>query len=154
MICLMPVKSGHIVHNEVLKGIASQTIPLNLFLNPTHAVHNEKVRECSINKSRNELQRIASKLEDEFVLLLDSDVVMNDPKTVESTIAYMTDGIGCVCVQTKDKLDGHVVAACALIRMSVYKALDYSSTPSICQCSLIALNCNSVYVPNVLAYEV
>ena len=154
MICLIAVKTGHIINSEVLKGIALQTIPLSLLVSPSDPVHNEHTRECSINKSRNELQRVASNIQDEFVLLLDSDVVMNDPQTVEKMVNYMDDSFGCVCVQTKDTIDGHIIAACALIRTSVYKQLDYSSSPSVCQCSIIAMRCNTVYVPDVKAYEI
>ena len=155
MIALMAVKTGHAIHPRVLDGIARQSTPLHLVVSPCAPVHNERTRECSINRSRNELQRIASGIElGGMVLLIDSDVCLVDDDTVALMAEYMTNDVGCVAVQTKPDLDNHVVTACALIRSSVYLDLDFSSTPSICQCNIIATKCKSVYLPDCNAFEI
>jgi len=150
----MAVKTGHVLDSKVLNGLATQNIPIDLLISPCTPVHNEKVRECSINRSRNELQRLASTIDTELVMLMDSDVVLTDPTTVSKMVAQLGYRKTCVAVQTKDKLDNHVVTACAVIRKSDYDRIDYSSTPSICQCQLIAITCGSEYLIGINAYEI
>lgn len=153
MICLMAVKTGHILDSRVMQGLVSQSVEIDLLLNPCDAVHNGRVRECSINRSRNELQRLASTIDTELVLLMDSDVVLTDPTTVSKMVAQLGDRKTCVAVQTKDKLDGHVVTACAVMRKCDYDRIDFTSSPQMCQCQLIAITCGSEYLEGLKAYE-
>jgi hypothetical protein len=150
----MAVKTGHILDSRVLRGLAMQDVEVDLLISPCNTVHNERVRECSINRSRNELQRIASTIDTELVLLMDSDVVLTDSSTVSKMVEQLGTRNTCVAVQTKDKLDNHVVTACAVVHKSDYDRIDFSSTPSICQCSLIAITCGAEYLRGVEACEV
>ena len=153
MLCLMAVKTGHVLDSKVLNGLSTQNIPIDLLISPCTPVHNEKVRECSINRSRNELQRLASTIDTELVLLMDSDVVLTDPTTISKMVTQLGTRNICVAVQTKDKLDAHVVTACAVIRKSDYDRIDFTSSPQICQCQFIAITCGSEYIHGIEAYE-
>lgn len=152
--CMMPIEEGHLVNHQVLCGIAMQSVDVGLMLSPMLALEGAQ-RECSINFNRYKLRGMLSKEYQGYVLLMDSDVVLDDPCTVDKMLEAMAEDptIGCIAVQTKPELDSHVVTACALLSAENYRKIDYISSPAICQCRLIAMNLNVRYLDGVMASE-
>lgn len=146
------------LHSDVLRGLASQDIPVCLITAGAYPVHGNAMREVSINRSREVLHEMARHLSDKYVLLLDSDVVLTDPTTVSAMMAYLdaSPEIAAVSINTKGEygLKGHVLASCCLIRMELYRVLDYSNQPTTCQCSMIAMRTNLEYLETISAYEI
>lgn len=94
-----------------------------------------KGRERNININRARLQEMFLREhfgKYEFVLLLDSDVIVG-PEALEAMMAAWKPGT-TPCVMTKGKAGDHVCAACALIHRSDYAEVDYLANPYECQC--------------------
>ena len=157
MLCLMPIKEGELLHPLVLRGIVSSSTPLTLLASSLPPVDGARSREISINYNRHRLQCLYQKmLPEKYLLLLDSDVVMprNAPVLLQKYLGAHPN-VGCVALPTKASWDnGHIVTACACIRSEVYTKLDFTSAPTLCQCSLIAMSCHSVYLEEVRGYEI
>ena len=150
----MPIIAGQPVPSEVLKGLASQDIPISLIVSPSPPLRGARSREVAINHNRDILQGMVT-TKDPLVLLLDSDVVLDDPSTISKAIYYLhTNSLDCVCLDTKGLQNpNHVIAACAVIRTSKYLSLDFQSSPGTCQCMLISMVCRSAYHPTLSAHE-
>ena len=126
-----------------------------LIVSPMPALRKARSREIAINHNRDVLQGMVT-TDDPLVLLLDSDVVMDDPSTVSKAAEYLhANSLDCVCVDTKGlRNTNHVIAACAVIKTSKYLELDFQSSPGTCQCMLITMICKSAYHPTLTAHEV
>lgn len=155
MIAVMPLKTGHTIHPEVLRGLTSQTVPIELLCVSSDPVP-RCPREISINLNRHTMQGLVP-TDTEYVLLMDSDVVIESSETVETLIDYLAThlDVGCVAVDTKNTGNNdstHVITALALIRYSDYIKIDYYS--ALCQCLQIGMRMPVVLHPTLRAYEV
>ena len=158
MLCIIPVRHDQKIKREVLSGIVSQTVLLDVHVHAMAPICSADVREISININRNQLRGNIGHIDEEFVLLLDSDVVMTDPSSVESMVDYLTGNpdIGCVAIDTKGgNCDPtHVITACAVIRTKDYIRVNYLSSATQCQCMLISNVTKSRYLTNIAAKEI
>lgn len=108
-------------------------------------------REANINMNRARLQRMFMTRhfpKYEFVLLLDSDVVVSK-ETVEKLMKAWKPGT-TPCANTKGHEGGHVVASCALIGRQDYAEIDYMTKPYECQCRKVP---NPFYVEGAAGAE-
>ncbi len=111
-----------------------------------------KVREANINLNRARLQemfvrRLFPKYE--FVLLLDSDVIVGRGVLDKLMVAWKPGTTPCAI--TKGDTEGHVVCACALIHRTDYEKVDYLSDLYRCQCTKLP---NPFYVPDAIGEEI
>ena len=154
---LTPLKTGQIMHPDVLRGIASQSVAMPLLVVTADAHPAPAPREVSINHTRHKLQDMArtySPAYSSLVLLLDSDVVMSGPRTIEA----MRDALEADSTLIASAIDtkqcgGHVLASCCLMRWEHYELIRYWDRPEICQCKKIARLGKIKYV-GITAYEV
>lgn len=110
------------------------------------------VRERNININRARLQKMFMREQFgkyEFVLLLDSDVVV-DPEVLDKLMAAWKPGT-TPCANTKGAETDHVVASCALIHRNDYADIDYLDKPGECQCLKVP---NPFYVDGAVGREV
>lgn len=110
-----------------------------------------KVRERNINLNRARLQEMFLRSlfpRYEFVLLLDSDVVVSR-ETVDMLLKAWTAGT-TPCANTKGTHGGHVVCSCALMHRSDYEKVDYLTNLSECQCLKLP---SPFYVEGARGYE-
>lgn len=155
MICAIPIKPDQLLDYRVINGLAIQSMPISLVISSIEQITNVD-REISINYNRHNLQLQMQNYSDEYILLMDSDVVMTDVNTVREMVSYLdnNESVGCVAVDTKGNISNHVTCALALIRNIHYRKVKFLSAPTICQCSLIGMICNSVYLEGISAYEI
>ena len=111
-----------------------------------------RCRELNININRARLQRMF--MGDyfplyEFVLLLDSDVVV----TRETVDMLEKAWKPCTtpCANTKGHETDHVVASCALIHRTDYSRIDYLSNIYECQCKKVP---SPFYVDGAIGSEI
>ena len=136
------MRSGESLHSDVMRGLAMQTIPINVYIitnDPLTCVS----REVSINYNRHLLQSIARKdaHNSEYVLLIDSDVVLTSSDVVERLIDRLvskTDLVAACACTKPDGYSDHVVTSCAVMRRSVWDVVRYMDRPDVCQCLKIA----------------
>ena len=110
-----------------------------------------KVRERRINVSRAICQEIFLKRyfqKYEFVLLMDSDVVVSR-ETVEKLLNAWKSGT-TPCALTKGLCAGHVVCSCALVHRTDYEKVNYFSDMETCQCMKLP---SPFYVDGAVGYE-
>ena len=108
-------------------------------------------REFRINLSRDLCQRkyMSHYMRDyEWVLLMDSDVVINN-ECFEKLRANAATG-KTACADTKPGEKSHVVCACALVHRTDYIKVDYLDKPTECQCMKLP---NPFYVEGAVGYE-
>ena len=154
---LMPLKTGQTIHSDVLLGIASQTVPMPLLVVTADAYPSPAPREVSINATRHKLQDMArtfSPAYSSLVLLLDSDVVMSDPSTIEAMRDALEADSSLIAsaVDTKQS-GGHTLASCCLMRWEHYELIRYWDRPEQCQCLKIA-NMGRIEYIGIHAHEV
>lgn len=109
-------------------------------------------RERNINMNRARLQELFMRKyfpKYEFVLLLDSDVVVTRA-VFDKLLAAWAPGT-TPCAITKGDTEGHVVCACALIHRADYAKVDYLSDMLQCQCMKLP---SPFYVEGAIAEEV
>lgn len=159
MICLMPLKLGQKLDSRVLAGIVNQTVSIELFVSTNKPIINAPNREYSINYNRHELQQfVPTDCTDNYIMLMDSDVVIEDTDAIEKLVSYLDNNpeINCVSIDTKNiGIDiNHVLCACSLIRRSCYKTIDYLMFPHICQCLVIKQMFGNICIPDIKACEI
>lgn len=109
-------------------------------------------RERNINLNRARLQELFMRKyfpRYEFVLLLDSDVVVTRA-VFDKLVAAWAPGT-TPCAITKGDTKGHVVCACALIHRADYAKVDYLSDMLQCQCMKLP---SPFYVEGAIAEEI
>ena len=92
------------------------------------------VREIDININRHRLQRkfLSLRRDFDFVLLIDSDVVIT-PDVLPALLASWKPGT-TPCINTKGATTGHIITSCALVSVEDYSAINYLDRPDVCQC--------------------
>lgn len=152
---LMPLKTGQAISAEVLHGISAQTVAMPLLIASADAFPAPATREVSINHTRHKLQDLARSFNHDYkarVLLLDSDVVMSDPNTIQALMDALKGDVVGACVDTKG-VGGHVLASCCLMRWEHYELIRYWDKPEQCQCLKIA-NMGRIEYIGIHAHEV
>lgn len=152
ILIITPLLLGQTLHPDVIKGVATNgnhswlisTQPNQLSIYCT---------EAEINLHRHRLQQEALKLDWDYAVLLDSDVVMPLGAIVDMRDA-LTDDMVAVAIDSKGQDWGHVITACALMRRKDFERLRYLDG-DICECACrkIARLGNIKYVGPV-AYEI
>lgn len=94
--------------------------------------HTTRERDINVNRHRLQGFVLRHKRDFEFVLLLDSDVVIGED-ALHALLNAWKPGT-TPCVNTKGVPTGHVIAACALISMEDYAKIDYLQDAELCQC--------------------
>ena len=92
------------------------------------------MREVEVNINRHRLQGfvLSHRRDYDYVLLLDSDVIIGSD-AVEKLMDAWQPGT-TPCINTKGMPTGHVIASCALISMEDYAGIDYLKDAELCQC--------------------
>lgn len=114
-----------------------------------------RARELNINASRQRLKDYYMKnleLKYDFVLLMDSDVVIDD-MVVDMLLSAWKKGT-TPCCNTKGmpaEKSGHVVTSCALVHREDYLEVDYMRSPYECQCLKLP---RPFYVESVVGHEI
>ena len=108
-------------------------------------------REVNINASRAKLQDVVRRLSTrpEWVILMDADVKVSCG-AINALFEAWREG-STPCIDTKEKRDGHVVTACALMRTEDYLKVDYMANPYECQCKKLP---NPFYIENFKGKEI
>ena len=153
MLIVTPLLIGQTLHPKVVSSVGR----LNSFwlIVSEDAHYQGYERELSINHTRAMLHRQACNILDDhkYVLLLDSDVVIDDPSIIEEMKTKLDNGFIAACIKTKES--DHILSACALVKSDFYRIhLGPSTTPNICQCRRIARLGEMCYVGSSNAYEV
>lgn len=153
MLIVTPIAIGEVIHQAVIQGVSQIGAPW-LIVSSQPAFPGYE-RELSINHTRALLHAEAVKHLDwvDYVLLLDSDVVIQDKDAIVKLKQALESGLLAACVKTKNS--DHVLGACALVRASFYKDhLGPTDRPFECQCRRLARFGKSAYVPGIAAYEI
>lgn len=157
MIALIPNRDGHIISEEVIKGIQRQTIPIDIMVvsRPQEDfVYGNEVRKGwkSIEICRNILREEALKRKDEFFLLINNDVVMLNDDDVMCMLDFLKKDTNCeygaVAIDTinidqkylEDVSKDHVCIALMLIRRFVLENIKFKSTNGMCDCLNLMLD--------------
>ena len=115
-----------------------------VFLGDLHYVVQERSdygfnREININHTRHLLQQSLKDCGADFVLLMDSDVVVTESDL--EALLEACDGETPLCIDTKPDFwdrEHHVCCACCLMRFDDWQKIDYVGTyVDECQCSKI-----------------
>ena len=153
VLIVTPISTGQIISPEVCHGVALIGAPWLIVSSPPAFPGYE--REMSINHSRALLHAEAVKhLEGVgYVLLLDSDVVLQSVDAIAKLKTALDSGLIAACAKTKDS--DHVLGACALVRADFYlHHLGPTDRPFECQCRRLARFGNTAYTPGVEAHEI
>ena len=161
---ITPMMSGQSIHPDVINGVACQNINWKWLIHTSPpCISNQNIaREVNININRQQLKDLLYKYpltDDSYILLLDSDVVMQ-PNCVNAMIDHLNKDSTLICsaCRTKTYVDNqskHIITACALIRWKIYRTyIHLYENMSKCQCSRIASYGKVEYVPNIQLYEI
>lgn len=154
---LTPLLSGQTLHPDVIRGVSVQSVQSPWLVHTATAYIDHVPREVNINANRQALQQLARahKLDyQDFVLLLDSDVVMPHGAIQDMREALDADPLlACAAIHTKPREGSHVVTACALIRWLHYELICFWDNPSVCQCRKISKLGRTEYI-DVYAKEI
>ena len=148
----MAVEQNILVLTPVAPGTVLAPYALGLPRLVSELAPSVKVRERNININRARLQSIfVTKYfpKYEYVLLLDSDVVVSREAVNLLLKAWTPDTTPCAC--TKEGNGGHVVCSCALVHRTDYEKVDYLSEMMQCQCMKLP---HPFYVDGAKGYEV
>lgn len=134
----MPIKTGQAISKLVLSCLYSQTTTGDLVVNSEDEIISA-TREISINFNRHKIQSIIRRLPCEYVLLLDSDVLMLSNNIVERFIEELEKDseLNAISVETQ-KNSLHTMASCAMMRWQNYDSINFLYNPEKCQCLKIA----------------
>lgn len=153
MLIVTPILTGQTLHPKVCAGVASLGAPwLVVSLDSAYPGYE---REMSINFTRARLHGEAIKYLDnvQYVLLLDSDVVIPYPSAITEMKVMLADGYTAACLKTKES--DHVLGACALVRADFYRThLGPTDKPWECQCRRLARLGRVGYVDGFEGYEI
>ena len=154
---LTPLLSGQTLHPDVIRGVSVQSIQAHWLIHTAASYIDHVPREVNINANRQALQQLARahKLDyQDFVLLLDSDVVMPHGAVQAMQEALDADNdLVCAAIHTKPREGSHVVTACALIRWMHYELIRFWDAPTECQCQKIARLGRTEYI-DIYAKEI
>jgi hypothetical protein len=168
----MTLADGQMIDEKVLEGIANQTVPITILPITRPVSFYEDEDQLKGLKSMTEERNIAAGYipsTEQYVLYLDSDVVLIDGNTVALMINELIrdSKIGACAVFTKNrKIDfdsaekRHLNTACMLIRVPVIKNLVFRNEDhNVCNCyyltkDIYALGYKCKYLRNVFAYEI
>ena len=153
MLIVTPLLTGQTLHPQVCAGVASLGAPwLVVSLDAAYPGYE---REMSINFTRARLHAEAIKHLHgvSYVLLLDSDVVIQCPSAINEMKDMLANGYTAACLKTKES--DHILGACALVRADFYRThLGPTDKPWECQCRRLARLGRVAYVPGLAAYEI
>lgn len=140
MIAMIPLKDWHTLMPEVIKGIMEQTIPIQLLCvsRPKKASKDPYLPKkdngvISITECRNLIREEALKTNEEFFLILNSDVIFTSPTDVEDMLNFLKshEEFGLVALNTRKEhlptleLKFHVDIACSIIRRYVLENIKF-----------------------------
>lgn len=140
MIALMPLRDGHLIPADVMRGLAAQTVPMALLAVSRPGGEPARASEAA---TRNVLRLIALEEhpEDLTYLLVDSDTVMRDPGLVRAMEEKMyAGGYGAVAANVKAKAKReeeartHVDMGCCLVGAGVLRAVSFRTVDGSCCC--------------------
>jgi len=148
MICLMPLKDGHKIPHEVYAALAGQTIAIDILCltrpryeddrvqtpDGSYVSHGYKSQAMCRNLLINSLST-----SDEYVMMMDSDIVLTNPTAIGACVSYLTHNpsVGSVHLDVKkyeDKLPGHIAIACVVARRKLLQKITIESEPNWCNC--------------------
>lgn len=161
---ITPMKSGQMLHYSVINGVAIQNLDWNWLIHTSNPTLNNHVeREVNININRQQLKDLMYNYplsDDSYILLLDSDVVMQ-AGCVDAMINHLNNDPKLICSACRTKpqipnvVNHHILTACALIKWKIYRTyIHLYENMSKCQCSRIASYGKVEYVPNIQLYEI
>lgn len=149
MLIVTPMLSGEPLMPDVVRGVSR--LGIDWLVVTSDAPYPSGVREYNINHTRNLAQERARAYVHDYVLLLDSDVVLPAVDFLDEMKSMLaTHHVGaCMCTKPSD----HILAACCLMRTDDYYKLRYMDNPFCCQCRQIAALGGVGYI-SVMAHEV
>jgi hypothetical protein len=170
----MTLGDGQFIDSKVLYGISIQTIPIKLFIitRPIDFYDDEDALKGlkSMTISRNiAKEKVVSNYTENYVLMLDSDVVLNYKKIVETMINFLDKNpkVGACAINTKNYLfnfddaeKNHLNTACMLIRTNILKQLTFRNTDhNVCNCAYLTkdiynLGYECKYIRDIRVFEI
>lgn len=117
------------------------------------------VREHRINLNRYQCQQLFCRLyfhRYEYVLLMDSDVVVPEEAVYRLLDEWKAGTVPCIDTKCTGKIDpGHgVVTSCALLHRADYEKVDYLANLDKCQCRILGSLFHTFYVKDCSGFEV
>jgi len=156
---------GQSLAADVISGVVSTGLPWLIAQDVLYIGEDMALRETAINKARSWLQLAASKISSEYLVLLDSDVVILDAGVIERMVEWLQHNPDTlsVVVDTKDlewtqgQIEtspkwGHKCCAFGVMRTADYLAMHLSGT--MCQCATIEAMGDIHIIPGHYATEI
>lgn len=140
---ITPKLPNEIIHPDVIEGVYSQSIKMPWYIHCLPASMENIAREVNININRHQCQAyLKNKLPpSSIVLLLDSDVIMEDSYTIEKLTDMLLSNSELLAVSVNTQMgivdDNHILASCAVMKFSIYQLIRYMEIPTQCQCDKI-----------------
>lgn len=144
---LIPFADGHALSNEVLKGLAMQTVSINLMPLSRPEVHDPLVIPGNPNScpNKNLLKELALKLypdADKF-MIMNRTVVFKALNTVERMIHFLdtNEEFGAVAWNrynewhSENETLDHINISCIVVRRYVLERIKFYNTNNRCDCS-------------------
>ena len=138
MLVIIFNRNCRVFDNQFLKGLASQTVPLDLLImSQKEHVKKPEDREWLRQKA------LAEYPNDRYFLLLNSDVIFETEKDVQELVDYLdkTKEYGAIAYFTrrgKNLAPEHVDIACMLIRKELLMQISFIQNPRMhCTCNHI-----------------
>ena len=148
---LMPMADGEVLHKEVMAGLLMQTADFALKIVSRPRMIGT-TRECSINYTRYSLKLIAAPAVP--VIVMDSDVVLEDPDTFSRMIGELEKDPDTVhAVATQPISESHVLCSLAIVPTNTFTMINYLST-ELCACRQYAAISPVKYISGITAHEI
>ena len=116
------------------------------------------VREQRINLNRHQCQQLFCRRyfhRYEFVLLMDSDVVVTEEAVSRLLDEWKAGTVPCIDTKRTGKIDPDhgAVTSCALIHRADYEKVDYLGNIDKCQCRILGSLFHTFYVKDYSGFE-
>ena len=140
---ITPKLPNEIIHPDVIQGVHSQSVKMPWYIHCLPESMENIAREVNININRHQCQvYLKDKLPpSSIVLLLDSDVIMEDPYTIEKLTDMLLSDSSLLAASVNTQVgivdDNHILASCAVMKFSIYQLVRYMEIPAQCQCDKI-----------------
>jgi len=172
MITMIPLKDGHPLQPEVIQGISNQTVPLELLCisRPKKSSDDPYLVKkdngvISITVCRNILRETVLKSNEEFFLMLNSDVIFSSPTDVEDMLNFLKENeeFGLVALHTRTdfqlpmlEFKFHIDIACSIIRRYVLENIvfhnDDGFRTGVCNCKCLSMDMRKLQKHNRSTY--
>jgi len=175
IVCMMPFADGYKLHSESFRSIAQQTIDVHLMpitrpkdhftfgKMPQVFVKKIRTERKGISTCRNILRELALELEDEFILHVDTDVVLASDHDVEDMLQFMEENprVAVLGLNTKNfevkKLDPpHIPMACLMFRRGILGQIIFHNSKYFrkCNCQMLCQDVRKIDHPDGGKWEV